>query len=82
MLAWETSVSPVTVSVDDDDFAGPDFEEDSELEGDDEDPGEGALDGDLDEDDEDDEEEYEEYEEFDDQSARRHSHPRREDWNG
>ena len=76
MLAWETSVSPVTAPVDDDDFAGPDFEEDSELEGDEEEFGE----DDFDEDDED--EEYEEYEEFDDEIARRHSHPRREDWDG
>ncbi len=79
MLAWETSVSPVTASVDDDDVAGPDFEEDSELEDDEEEFGEGALEDDFDEDDE---EEYEEYEEFDDENVRRHSHPRREDWNG
>ena len=69
MSAW-TSLSPVTVSVEDDELDTSDFEEDDEL-----------KDKDKDEAEDDDEEEYEE---FGAEAPREphHDHPRRGDWNG
>ena len=74
MSAWETSLSPVTVSVEDDELDTSDFEEDGELEDKDED-----KDKDVAEDDDE-----EEYEEFGAEAPREphHDHPRRGDWNG
>ena len=71
MSAWETSLSPVTVSVEDDELDTSDFEEDDELE-------------DKDKDEAEDDDDEEEYEEFGAEAPREphHDHPRRGDWNG